>query len=158
MRKPDAWLLIEEALPFLPSGGVDWAQRPYAKRWSQRRLGWLGLGELLSEVISLRRPCYVFSHEDLPEDELEVQTLDSALRRLRETSLETPWWVIDASGRWVIEVSPAGLVSLEFVRARDTRLLKQMREGASCLMSPVGVQAKELLFQPSGQPLPPSDD
>ena len=152
MLKRDAWLLIEEALLFLPSGGVDWTQRAYAKRWSQRRLGWLGLSELLEEVIPLRRACFLFSQETSPDDDVAPRSLAAALRDLGGADLTTHWWAIDASGRWLIEVSPSGLVSLEFVRARDTRLLQRVQKGASCLMSPVGVAPRELLYEgPAGQ-------
>lgn len=158
MRNAEVWSLIQEELPFLPSGGVDWSRRSFSKRWSQRRLGWAGLSEVLQAAIPLQRRCFVVGapHAESSEDACQPQSLASALRELREGEWDEHRWVIDAAGRWIFELAPSRILSLEFVQARDTRLIKRLREGTRSVRAAGGeFEAEELSFARS---LPPEPD
>lgn len=156
MRNDEVWSLIQEELSFLPTGGVDWSQRSFSKRWSQRRLGWEGLSEVLQAAIPLRRRCFLVGAPGAPSLEdssspLEPQSLASALSELRRGDWDDHRWVIDAAGRWLFELAPSRILSLEFVQARDTRLIQRLREGTRSIR-PRGVElevAQELSFERS---------
>ena len=122
--RADIWAALEEQLPFREEGGIDWEQRYFAKRWSARRLGWAAIEELLSEVIALARPCYALSAER-SEPGVET-TLRAGLRAWREE--EGFAWLVDRSGRWVLERDPEGIVSLEFVSRRSTRMVERLQK------------------------------
>lgn len=153
MRNHEVWSLIQEELPFLSTGGVDWSRRSFSKRWSQRRLGWAGLSEVLQAAIPLQRRCYRVGppgEESRADEELEPESLASALRELRRGEWDQHRWVIDAAGRWIVELAPSRILSLEFVQARDTRLIKRLRQGTRSVRPP-GValeEAEELSFEP----------
>jgi len=161
MRNDEVWSLIQEELTFLPTGGVDWSRRSFSKRWSQRRLGWEGLSEVLQEAIPLRRMCFLVGapgSTSLEDASLEAQSLASALRELRRGDWDEHRWVIDAAGRWLFELAPSRILSLEFVQARDTRLIERLRQGTRSIR-PEGVElelAEELSFARSF-PLEPLD-
>ena len=159
MRNDEVWSLIQEELPFLPTGGVDWSRRSFSKRWSQRRLGWAGLSEVLQAAIPLQRRCFLVgapakSSRDDNDQSVAAQSLASALEELRDGDWGEHRWVIDAAGRWLFELAPSRILSLEFVQARDTRLIQRLRQGTYS-PRPEGVElelAEELSFERS---LPP---
>lgn len=165
----EVWSLIQEELPFLPEGGIDWSGRSFSKRWSQRRLGWAGLSEVLEAAIPLQRRCYLI-REPAPrgrrssrdeegkaqEGGLETQSLSSALTDLKRGEWDDHRWVIDAAGRWLVELAPSRILSLEFVQVRDTRLMQRLREGTQSVRS-AGAEpelAQELSFERSHPPDP----
>jgi hypothetical protein len=163
MRNHEVWSLIQEELPFLPTGGIDWSRRSFSKRWSQRRLGWAGLSEVLQAAISLQRRCFVVGPpgDQSSIEDFEPQPLGSALRGLRQGEWGEHRWVIDAAGRWIFELAPSRTLSLEFVQVRDTRMIKRLREGTRSVHSPgAELEAEELSFErslprePNQQPFP----
>ena len=122
--RADIWAALEEQLPFREGGGIDWDRRYFAKRWSARRLGWAAIEELLSEVIAPKRPCCALGED---RSQLGVETtLRAGLRAWREA--EGFAWLVDKSGRWVLERDPEGIVSLEFVSRRSTRMVERLQK------------------------------
>jgi len=122
--RADIWAALEEQLPFREEGGIDWERRYFAKRWSARRLGWAAIEQLLSEVIALARPCFALG-EDRAQPGVET-TLRAGLRAWRDE--EGFAWLVDKSGRWVLELDPEGIVSLEFVSRRSTRMVERLQK------------------------------
>jgi hypothetical protein len=111
-------------LTFLLDGGVDWSQRPFAKRWSMRRLGRAGLIELIGEHVALRRECF---RVDAGADEVQETTLQRALEGLPGGPLERHVWIVGARGRFLIELSVQGSFSFEFTDERDTKMLARLK-------------------------------
>jgi hypothetical protein len=119
-----AFALLDEALPLGDDGGVEWSRRPFAKRWSLRRLGRAGLSSLLVEQAGAPGRCLVFAAGD-PEA-VDVAT-ERALDAFESLDPTRPRQAIDARGRWICELAPDGTFTLDFVSRRDTAMLERLR-------------------------------
>jgi hypothetical protein len=104
------WAGLKPLLRFRPEGGVDWTIRPFAKRWSYRKLGPAGIAELLESLVPLRNECWVATAEAVTPS--RVREALSGLRTWDQASYR--WW-IDRGGRWLAELAPEGSFSFEFV-------------------------------------------
>jgi hypothetical protein len=119
----DPWTLLKEGLPFRDDGGVDWEQRPFAKRWSMRRMGKAGILVLIEQHVTLRARCY-WLRSDAPG--FEVASVTRALGEAARLD-DAHHWLIDTKGRWVAELSQDRIFTFEFVDDRNTKMLQRLR-------------------------------
>ncbi|RMG08138.1 MAG: hypothetical protein D6731_22385 [Planctomycetota bacterium] len=109
-RKPD-WGGLEAPFAFSAAGGIDWSLRPFARRWSWRKLGHAAVGDLLGQFVSPKAPCrWVGAHGT------RLLSCADALGGLRAAPpYEEPSWLLDPAGRWVVEFAPDGILTFEFL-------------------------------------------
>jgi len=122
VSNPAGWRELQ-TLQFQDDGSIDWSERPFAKRWSLRRLGKTGLLELLAEHVALRAECFWVR----PDAEPCAVTLGAGVREALRDDAETHHWFVHVHGRWLIELSAQGTFTFEFTSARNTKLLRKLK-------------------------------
>lgn len=118
----EGWAELER-LEFREDGGIDWSRRPFAKRWSMRRLGKAGLLALIAEHVASSANCF---HLTAVGDPVEVE-LAAGVGVAWDDPEPRHHWLVHPGGRWLIELSADRTFTFEFTSARNTRMLKRLK-------------------------------